>query len=398
MQPRWRVLFEANRALSSPYTKYQMRLLAGFLLPFVLFGQSDRNLAGVWKIAPESSQIRDVSPAPTGYLKITQTPAAVTVIASASEDAPGDTATYPLNGTSSRNKLGDLNANIVTKWEGTSLLANVIVSGRQDYSVRERWTRSADGNTLTVERTVSRPNSETESRLVYTNASAPVVTQKAPEQPGPGPVLQRRANSPVPPPAEASITVPAGTRILLRLTNALNTKHTVAGDHLYLETAVPIFIGGKLIIPVRSYVAGTVLDSKRAGRVKGLADLNFRFDSLTLPNGVTRDFRSRAGSVDTAGSLDRTEGAIKGESNKGGDARKVATTAGAGAGIGSLAGIAAGHAAAGAGIGAAAGAIGGLASVLGSRGPDVTLPAGTTMEMVLDREIQFTPDELRRIQ
>ena len=45
-------------------------------------------------------------------------------------------------------------------------------------------------------------------------------------------------------------------------------------------------------------------------------------------------------------------------------------------------------------IGAAAGALGGLAGVLGSRGADVVLPAGTTMEMVLDRELRYSIMEL----
>jgi hypothetical protein len=50
----------------------------------------------------------------------------------------------------------------------------------------------------------------------------------------------------------------------------------------------------------------------------------------------------------------------------------------------------------GAGIGAAAGAVAGLAGVFGSRGKDVVLPQGTTMEMVLNVDLRFTPDELRQ--
>ena len=53
-----------------------------------------------------------------------------------------------------------------------------------------------------------------------------------------------------------------------------------------------------------------------------------------------------------------------------------------------------GHLGMGAGIGAAAGAVAGLAGVFGSRGPDVVIPQGTTMEMVLDRELRFTAAEL----
>jgi type IV secretion system protein VirB10 len=130
--------------------------------------------------------------------------------------------------------------------------------------------------------------------------------------------------------------------------------------------------------------------------VKGKAALNFRFETLTLPTGVARDFRSRAGSVDTQGSVDRKEGRIQGESNKGGDIRMVATTTAAGAGVGTLAGAAAGHYGMGAGIGAAAGALAGLGSVMATRGPDVVIQPGTTMELVLDRELSFSAAEIFR--
>ena len=48
----------------------------------------------------------------------------------------------------------------------------------------------------------------------------------------------------------------------------------------------------------------------------------------------------------------------------------------------------------GAGIGAAAGATAGLMGVLLSRGPDAVLTRGTTLEMVLDRPLNFSEDEV----
>ena len=59
-----------------------------------------------------------------------------------------------------------------------------------------------------------------------------------------------------------------------------------------------------------------------------------------------------------------------------------------------LAGNAAGHAGMGAGIGAAAGAAGGMIGVLLSRGPDAVLARGSTLEMVLDRPVNFDESEL----
>jgi type IV secretion system protein VirB10 len=48
----------------------------------------------------------------------------------------------------------------------------------------------------------------------------------------------------------------------------------------------------------------------------------------------------------------------------------------------------------GAGIGAAAGAAAGMVGVLVSRGPDAVLARGSTLEMVLDRQISFNESEL----
>ncbi len=190
--------------------------------------------------------------------------------------------------------------------------------------------------------------------------------------------------------------VDPGTRIPLNLINSVSTKHASEGDRVYLETAFPILADGRIVIPPGSYVAGTITEVKRPGRVKGRGELYLRFDSLTLPNGVTRDFRARVGGLDGRASeeLDRSEGKIRSEGNKGGDARTVGEAAAGGASVGAIAGSVAGRPGMGAGIGAAAGATAGLLGVLLSRGPDAVLAKGSTIEMVLDRPLEFEEKEL----
>jgi type IV secretion system protein VirB10 len=197
-------------------------------------------------------------------------------------------------------------------------------------------------------------------------------------------------------PPSASFTVEMGTKMPLSLINSVSTKHSAQGDRVYLETVFPILVNGRIVVPVGSYVAGTVTQVKKPGRVKGRGELYVRFDSLTLPNGVTRDFRGRIGSMDgnAKDELDRSEGTVRSEGNKAGDARTVGEAAAAGTSVGVIAGSAAGHAGMGAGIGAAAGAAAGMAGVLLSRGPDAVLARGSTLEMVLDRPISYTENEL----
>ena len=197
-------------------------------------------------------------------------------------------------------------------------------------------------------------------------------------------------------PAGKTFQVEPGTHIPLSLINSVSTKHAAAGDRVYLETVFPILSGGRIVIPPGSYVMGTITNVVRPGKVKGRGEFYLRFDSLTLPNGVTRDFRARVSQLDGRASeeLDRNEGAIRSEGNKSGDVRTIGETAAAGASIGALAGSAAGAAGMGAGIGAAAGATAGLVGVLMTRGPEAVLAKGTTIEMMLDRTVSFEETEL----
>jgi hypothetical protein len=388
-------------------------IICGFTLLAAQSGFAQTDFSGSWKLNTERSDIRAMPVAPAGFVKVEQSANSLTVTMSEREGAPSTVGVLSLTyGKREKSRVGEYAWNSGTKWEGAALLVNILVTGPQDYSQDERWERSRDGRRLTIERTIGRRGVEVESVLVYEDPNAAVLTTREPD---PAPLVTEKRPASIDTHKDTSETytdasprdaapretqpsreyvVTTGTRILTRLTNSVDTKRTVTGDKLYLQTAAPIFIDRQLVIPAGSYITAVVTEAERAGRVKGKSALNLRFESLTLPNGVSRDFRSRAGSVDTKGNLDRTEGRISGESNKGKDAATVAKTTAAGTGVGAIVGAAAGHVGMGAGIGAAAGALGGLAGVLGSRGADVVLPAGTTMEMVLDRDLRYSPEEL----
>jgi len=343
----------------------------------------DRDFSGVWILDEHQSDLRGLPAAPAAQLNITQQDEVIRCTETSEGGTSSATWVYRTDGDASKFQVGSARMNSMSKWEGSALITNTIVSGTQNYTLNDRWRLSRDHNVLTIKRQIQRPSGETEAVLVYRNGNAPqpAVTQQA----GPG------SADHAPPAGE--ITVPSGTKIPLALINSLNTKRSAEGDRVYLQTSFPIIIGGHIIIPKGSYVAGTVTEVKRPGKVKGKGEIYLRFDSLTLPNGVTRDFRARVGGSDT-GDFDREEGKIRGEGDKAGDTRRVGETTAAGAGVGTVAGAAAGHAGMGAGIGAAAGAAAGLASVLLSRGPDLILPKGTSFEMVLDRGLIYKPSEL----
>ncbi|MBV9302523.1 MAG: hypothetical protein JOY62_16850 [Acidobacteriaceae bacterium] len=227
-----------------------------------------------------------------------------------------------------------------------------------------------------------------------TPAPAAQPQQAAPAEQAPAELKQRENPPPAPPPG--SYRVEPGTRILLNMINSVSTKEAAVGDRIYLETAFPVLSGNRIVIPQGSWVTGTISEVKRPGRVKGRGELQVRFDSLTLPNGVTRDFRADLGAIDSRAdeTLKREQNKVKAPGDKMGDVGKVATTTATGTVIGSGIGGAAGNWGRGAGIGAGAGAAAGLASVLLTRGPDATLSKGSVVEMVLDRPLQFQESEL----
>jgi hypothetical protein len=206
---------------------------------------------------------------------------------------------------------------------------------------------------------------------------------------------QEAAPAPILDPPQA-YTVETGVKVPLSLINSISTKHSQEGDRVYLESAFPILSRGRIVIPVGSYVAGTVTEIKKPGRVRGRGELYVRFDTLTLPNGVTRDFTSRMGTMDasSSGKLDREEGKVVSEGNKAGDLQTVAETTATGASVGGIAGAVASHAGMGLGIGAGVGAAAGIIAVLVSRGPDAILAKGSTVEMILDRPVTFTDADL----
>ncbi len=226
--------------------------------------------------------------------------------------------------------------------------------------------------------------------------AAPQPTDAAQEPPGP----QVEAPPPVPPAQEPAparrvlpekVTVPAGTRVAVVLENGISTRGAKPGDSVYFHTNFPITQGNRIIIPVGSYLRGELTESKRPGRVKGRGEFRMRLNTLIFPNGYTVDLKAVPRSADSGGkeTMD-SEGKVTGPGGKGKGVGTVAETTVAGAGIGA---IAAGGK--GAGIGAGIGGLAGLAAVLLTRGPEAELPRGSTLDIVLEREIVLDGNQIQ---
>jgi hypothetical protein len=219
---------------------------------------------------------------------------------------------------------------------------------------------------------------------VFLAGGGALAAQQEQQQTAPLPAAQPASSASPNPSSPERLMVPSGTRLPLILHSAITTRNAHAGDPVYLETVFPVVINDKILIPAGSYVEGEIQEAKRPGKVKGRGEIRIRLNTIILTNGYTVSFNAIPANAGTGGNESTdSEGKIKGDSDKGTDVGTVAKSAGIGAGIGAIAG----RSGKGAGIGAGAGAAVGLATVLLTRGPELELPRGTTLDAVLDRAL-----------
>lgn len=191
--------------------------------------------------------------------------------------------------------------------------------------------------------------------------------------------------------ALADLAIPAGTKVPVALKHAISTKSTREGDAVYAETTFPVVANGRVLIPAGTYVQGRISHIQRAGHIKGRAEVLMHFTTLIYPSGYTVML---PGSVENAPGVDKTsvkdeEGTIRGDSQTGEKIGTVASTTGTGAVVGGLT-----RGGKGALVGAGIGGAVGTAIALLSRGNDVKLDAGTTVEMVIQREVPLDASRL----
>lgn len=196
-------------------------------------------------------------------------------------------------------------------------------------------------------------------------------------------------------------TVPAGTKVLLQLRSAINTKSAKAGDGVYLASTFPVVVGSRVMVPAGVYVQGTVDRVQRAGRVKGRAQLDMHFTSIIFPNGSVVEIPGLVNALPGAEKQkvkDDGEGTIEQNGDKTRNMGKVAeVSVPTGATVGSIAGLGSGHPLAG-GIAGIAGGVGAAALVsLFTRGADVNIPEGTQVEMVLQRPLILEDSNLNGV-
>ena len=189
----------------------------------------------------------------------------------------------------------------------------------------------------------------------------------------------------------STVTIPAGTRVLMVLKSPLHTTSGTAGSGLYLETLYPVVQSDGVVIPAHTQVQGVVEADERPGHLKRTSEFRFHFTTLIFPNNLVMPINGVLQSIPGAKNIrtrsddrtlepvDQTEKVVT----------PVATSTVGGAIIGS-------HRAFGIGLwpGAGLGAALGLGAVLLKRGDEISLPQGTNVEMVLQAPFSLDQSQI----
>lgn len=175
-------------------------------------------------------------------------------------------------------------------------------------------------------------------------------------------------------PPRGPFSIPRDTILVIELQSNLSSDVSQRNDRFEARVVEPREFEGAI-------VEGRVTRVKRAGKVKGTAELQLSFETIRLLDGPTAGFSADVVEIVDMGSRDRnttvdSEGGVKAKSSTKDDVSKIGASTGIGAIIGAVVGGGKGAA-----IGAAIGGAVGTGSVLSKRGQDVRLDRGQQLKI-----------------
>ena len=171
-------------------------------------------------------------------------------------------------------------------------------------------------------------------------------------------------------PAPAPIEVPAGTQIVVRMIDRVNSETDRLGQTYRASTDQPIVVNNQTVIPRGADVIATLIDAKQSGKIEGRTILTLDLKNITV-NGRSYDIV--------------TTGVSQASSSRGARSAKVI---GGTAVLGAIIGAAAGGGR-GAAIGAGSGAAVGTAAEVATSGQKVKIPAETRLTFTLQNPLDL---------
>ena len=165
-------------------------------------------------------------------------------------------------------------------------------------------------------------------------------------------------------PPQAQITVPAGTRILIRMADSVDSSKQKAGFRFTASLETNLQVDDMVVAPRGTTVYGRLMNAESAGRMAGGAVLTLRLTDIVI-NGTAYPLVSTFYQLRSKGKGEKTS-------------RRILGGTGLGALIGGIAGGGAGAA-----IGAVSGAAVGTTASAVTEGQQVSVPSESLLEFQL---------------
>jgi hypothetical protein len=198
-----------------------------------------------------------------------------------------------------------------------------------------------------------------------------VAVEFSARKPAPPPPTAQAPAAPQPAAAPKPITVPAGTKLNIRLVQGIDVDASAAGQTFKATIDDPVIMGGSIVIPRGATAVVQAAKVEQSGKMKGSDKITLKLNSIS--------FGGKAYPITT----EYVESKGSGEGKKTG--RKVAGGAGLGAIVGGIAGGGSGAA-----IGAAVGGAGG--AIMAASGEEhLKLPSETRLTFQLSAAINVQP-------
>lgn len=186
------------------------------------------------------------------------------------------------------------------------------------------------------------------------------------------------------------VYVPSGTTIPATATMEISSENLVLGQNVNVTLSKDFYYDNNLVAPVGSSINGTIVDVKNAGRAGINGQIMVRFTNIVTPYGQMIPILAKI-------QTDDNSGVVKGGTRKDSAtnyAKDIAVGTAAGAITGVIMGpISGGEVGKGAAYGTAIGAGLGLAKSLFDKGEPAVIPVGSVINIVLDQQITFTPQQ-----
>lgn len=186
------------------------------------------------------------------------------------------------------------------------------------------------------------------------------------------------------------VYVPAGTAFPATATMELSSENLSLGQSVCIALSNNFYYNNTLVAPIGSSVNGTVIQVKKAGHAGINGQLMVKFTNIVTPYGQMIPISGKIQTDDGTGLI---KGGTKMDSATD-YAKDIAIGSAAGAVAGVIMGpLSGGKVGKGTVYGTAVGAGAGLAKSLWDKGTPATIPAGTVINIVLDQQITFTPQQ-----